>query len=116
MSLKHDSAYRDFFSNKRVVEDLLRAYVGQDWIELLDFSSLQRVNASYVHAAERQRTSDVVWRLRLQGSGDWVYLYLRPLHNLRHFRRDNRIGKLIAALLSGIILGIFNNLICNNEP
>ena len=41
---------------------------------------------------------------------------LRPLHNLRHFRRDNRIGKLIAALLSGIILGIFNNLICNNEP
>ena len=42
----------------------------------LDFSSLQRVNASYVHAAERQRTSDVVWRLRLQGSGDWVYLYL----------------------------------------
>ena len=35
MSLKHDSAYRDFFSNKRVVEDLLRAYVGQDWIELL---------------------------------------------------------------------------------
>ena len=41
---------------------------------------------------------------------------VRPLHNLRHFRRDNRIGKLIAALLLGIILGIFNNLICNNEP
>ena len=83
MSLKHDSAYRDFFSNKRVVEDLLRAYVGQDWIELLDFSSLQRVNASYVHAAERQRTSDVVWRLRLQGSGDWVYLYLTCYWNFK---------------------------------
>ena len=76
MSSQHDSAYRDFFSNKRVVEDLLKAYVGQGWVELLDFSSLQRVNASYVHAAERQRTSDVVWRLRLQGSEDWVYLYL----------------------------------------
>ena len=76
MSSQHDSAYRDFFSNKRVVEDLLKAYVGQEWVELLDFSSLQRVNASYVHAAERQRTSDVVWRLRLQGSEDWVYLYL----------------------------------------
>ena len=76
MSTKHDSAYRDFFSNKRVVEDLLRAYVGQAWIKLLNFISLQRVSASYVHAAERQRTSDVVWRLRLQGSENWVYLYL----------------------------------------
>ena len=76
MHLKHDSAYRDFFSNKSVVEDLLKAYVDQDWVEQLDFSSLQRVNASYVHDAEHQRASDVVWRLRLQGSDDWVYLYL----------------------------------------
>ena len=76
MHLKHDSAYRDFFSNKSVVEDLLKAYVVHEWVEQLDFSSLQRVNASYVHDAERQRASDVVWRLRLQGSEDWVYLYL----------------------------------------
>ena len=76
MSSKHDNAYKDFFSHKQVVIDFLQGYVDQSWVQALDLSSLQRVNSSYVHEADRQRIGDVVWRLKLKDGGGWVYLYL----------------------------------------
>ena len=72
----HDSAYKDFFSHKQVVVDLLRGYVHQCWVDLLDFETLEKVNSSYVHESDEQRADDAVWRLKLKDRGDWVYLYL----------------------------------------
>ena len=34
------------------------------------------MNSSYVHESDQQRIGDVVWRLKLQGGSDWVYMYL----------------------------------------
>ena len=76
MSSKHDSAYKDFFSHEQVVADFLRDYVQQPWVQSVDLGSLQRVNASYVHEADKQRIGDVVWRLKLKDGGGWVYMYL----------------------------------------
>ena len=76
MSINHDSAQKDFFSHKQVVADFLRDYVQQPWVDSVDFDSLERVNSSYVHESDQQRIGDVVWRLKLQGSDDWVYMYL----------------------------------------
>ena len=71
---QHDSAYRDFFSHREMVADLLRAFVPQPWTREIDFETLDRVNASYVEGARRERESDVVWRFRLRG--EWAYVYL----------------------------------------
>ena len=76
MPTNHDSAQKDFFSHKQVVADFLRDYVRQPWVESVDLDSLERVNSSYVHESDQQRIGDVVWRLKLQGGGDWVYMYL----------------------------------------
>ena len=54
----------------------MRDYVQQSWVRSVDFDSLERVNSSYVHESDQQRIGDVVWRLKLQGGGDWVYMYL----------------------------------------
>ncbi len=76
MAINHDSAQKDFFSHKQVVADFLRDYVRQPWVRSVDFDSLERVNSSYVHESDQQRIGDVVWRLKLQGGSDWVYMYL----------------------------------------
>ena len=76
MPTNHDSAQKDFFSHKQVVADFLRDYVQQPWVRSVDFDSLEKVNSSYVHESDQQRIGDVVWRLKLQGGGDWVYMYL----------------------------------------
>jgi len=60
-----------------MVEELLRGFLTGDWIERLDFSSLERVPSSFVSADLRERHSDVIWRVRLAGKrGGWIYLYL----------------------------------------
>lgn len=74
----HDPYYRLFFSHPRMVGDLLRGFVHEDWVSRLDFATLERVNGSFVSEDLKDRRNDVVWRLRWQeGGGDgWFYVYL----------------------------------------
>jgi hypothetical protein len=39
----HDTGYKLLFSHARVVEDLLRGFVGEDWVEGLDYTTLKDV-------------------------------------------------------------------------
>jgi hypothetical protein len=64
---QHDSSYKLLFSHRKMVADLIRGFVHEDWVAGLDFSALQR-----------EREDDVIWRLRIirDGRESWLYLYL----------------------------------------
>jgi hypothetical protein len=70
----HDSGYKLLFSHAQVVEDLLRGFVGEDWVDELDFSTLEKVGGSYVTDDLRDREDDIIWRVRRHG--EWLYVYL----------------------------------------
>ena len=59
-----------------MVRDLLRDWVPGEWIAEADFSTLERINGSYVADSQKQRHDDMVWRLRLKDRWLWVYLVL----------------------------------------
>jgi len=71
----HDDGYKLLFSHPRMVEDLLLGFVQEDWVERLDFSTLERVSGNYVSDDLRERESDMVWRVGW-GEGHWLYIYL----------------------------------------
>jgi predicted transposase/invertase (TIGR01784 family) len=73
---QHDLSYRLFFSHARMVCDLLREMIGETWVELIDFGSAERVNASFVSETRRSRESDVIWKFRRRDTGDPVYVYV----------------------------------------
>jgi predicted transposase YdaD len=74
---EHDSGYKLLFSHPRMVEELLRGFVREPWVEDLDFRTLERVGESYTTDDLRERYSDVVWRLQWCGEGKgWFYVYL----------------------------------------
>ena len=73
---QHDLSYRLFFSHVRMVCDLLREMIGESWVELIDFGSAERVNASFVSETRRNRESDVIWKLQRRDTGDPVYVYV----------------------------------------
>jgi putative YhgA-like transposase len=73
---QHDLSYRLFFSHARMVCDLLREMMGEAWVELIDFSSAERVNASFVSEKRRNRESDVIWKFRRRDGGEAVYVYV----------------------------------------
>jgi len=72
----HDTGYKLLFSHPEMVRDLLIGYMPGEWLKEADFTSLNRVNASYVSEKEHQRHDDMVWRLKVGQQWVWVYLLL----------------------------------------
>ena len=60
---KHDASYRSFFAQRHTVTDTLRAVAG-DVARTLDFSTLERLPASFVTEHLGQRHADMLWRIR----------------------------------------------------
>ncbi len=70
----HDNSYKLLFSHARMVEDLLRGFVHEAWIEELDFGTLEKVSGSYITDDLRDREDDIIWRVRW--GKNWLYVYL----------------------------------------
>lgn len=75
---EHDHGYKLLFSHPRMVEDLLRGFIGQEWVSRLDFGTLERVNSNLISEDFQERRNDVIWRLRWEDGKEagWFYLYL----------------------------------------
>jgi predicted transposase YdaD len=71
----HDHAYKLLFSHAEMVADLLRGFVHEEWVRDLDFSTLEKVDASFISGGLQAREGDIVWRLRW-GGDRWLYVYL----------------------------------------
>ena len=71
---RHDAAYKSFFSRKRTVADTLRGAV-RELARHLDFSTLERLPASFVTEPLGQRHADMPWRI-LTVEGGWLYLLI----------------------------------------
>lgn len=66
-----DIGYQRLFSQPRMVRDLLRGFLPEEWLGWLDLVTLERRDGG-------APDSTLIWRLRWQGGSDWVYLLLRP--------------------------------------
>ena len=67
-----DPNYKRIFSFPRMVEGLLYGFLPGQWLDDLDFSTLQKLPTEYVSDELLKRHGDCVWRLRRRG--EWLYL------------------------------------------
>ena len=74
MNKAHDSSYKFLFSNPEFVRDLIIGFIPDDWLQTLDYETLEKVPGSYITDDFKQREDDIVWRVKV--GGEWVYLYL----------------------------------------
>jgi hypothetical protein len=72
--MHHDHGYKLLFSHREFLIDLLGAFVPEPWVGELDFSTLEKVNNSYVTDDLRSREDDIVWRVRF--GSRWLYVYI----------------------------------------
>lgn len=61
---EHDNSYKLLFFHAEMVTDLLRGFVHEDWVQQLDFASLEKVSGSFVADDLRDRENDIIWRVR----------------------------------------------------
>src|SRR4051794_13728831 len=63
-SMDHDHSYKLLFAHSKMMRDLLEAFVTGDWVKDADFTTLERVNGSYIADDLRARADDIIWRVR----------------------------------------------------
>ncbi len=80
--MHRDRAYKDLFSHAEMVVDLLRTCVPHTWVQHADFTTLERINGSYITPDMRDRHDDVVWRLKVRGRWTYVYILLEFQHRI----------------------------------
>ena len=57
---KHDASYKLIFSHPESVADLLKGFVKGEWLNELDFDSLEKVSGIYTPDDLRERLDDSV--------------------------------------------------------
>ena len=70
----NDRLYKQLVSQTQMVEELFSSFVREQWVNRLDFSTLEKVNGSYISDDLRDREDDIIWRVRIGES--WIYLYI----------------------------------------
>jgi hypothetical protein len=73
--MDHDGSYHLLFSHPELVEDLVKHFIPERWVQDLDFKSLQRVNAKLHTEGLERRDGDIIYRINLHSGGE-MYLYL----------------------------------------
>jgi len=52
------------------------AFVDQPFVKHLDFSTLQKVNATFVSPDFQRRESDIIWKVAFRGKPVYIFLLL----------------------------------------
>jgi hypothetical protein len=71
----HDSGYKYLFSFPIMVEELLRGFLREPWVDDLDFGTLERRSGSYISDDLHEREDDIIWRVKWRGADEWMYVY-----------------------------------------
>src|SRR5690349_9106892 len=95
------------FSQPRMIEEMLREFVAESWVEKLDFYTLERVNADFVTPGLKGREGDLIWRLR-RHSGRLVYIYLMV-------EFQSKIDRFMAVRLTGYVSLFYQDLVARGE-
>ncbi len=69
-----DYGYKDLFSHREIVHDLMNHFFNEKWFRGIEMTSLEKVNSHYISGKYQQRESDIVWKMKYKG--EWLYLYL----------------------------------------
>ena len=76
MASDSDKRYKKIFSNPLVVEQLLLYFVHEDFVKDLDFSSLERLDKSFVTEKFQEKESDIIYKVNFKGNEIYIYLLI----------------------------------------
>ncbi|MEQ8223011.1 MAG: Rpn family recombination-promoting nuclease/putative transposase, partial [Candidatus Eremiobacterota bacterium] len=71
-----DRGYKLLFSHPKMVEDLIKSFVKEEFIDKIDYSTLKPVKSSFVSSGFKSRETDVIWTLKIDGKEAYVYILI----------------------------------------
>jgi len=80
-----DKSYKLLFSHAQMVEELLRDFVREDWVKLIDFSTLKKYNNSFVSDDLKERFDDVIWTVLWGKQQLYIYILIEFQSGIDYF-------------------------------
>jgi predicted transposase/invertase (TIGR01784 family) len=71
-----DRGYRLLFSHPKMVEDLIKTFVKEDFIDKIDYTTLTPVKTSFVSSGFRSRETDVIWKVNICEKPVYIYIFI----------------------------------------
>jgi predicted transposase/invertase (TIGR01784 family) len=72
----HDSGYKKLFSSPEIVRQLLTSFVHEEWVNLIDYNTLQRIDKSFITDEFAGRESDLIYRASFKGKDLYIFIML----------------------------------------
>jgi predicted transposase/invertase (TIGR01784 family) len=104
---EHDHSYRHLFARPQLIEELVREFVPEPWVQGLAFSTLERVNATFIADTLKRSEGDMIWKLRRR-DGTPVYVFL-------FIEFQSRSERFMAVRMMGYVAALYQDLISRGE-
>jgi predicted transposase/invertase (TIGR01784 family) len=122
MASEHDKRYKKLFSYPGFMERLLNSFVDEEFVEDLDFSTLKRVDKSFISEIYKEKESDIIYTVQFKDHTIYIFLLLEfqssvdkmmPVRFVRYITElyDSYQGK----TESGRLPGVFPILLYNGD-
>ena len=72
----NDRGYKLLFSHPKMVEDLIKSFVKEEFTDKIDYTTLKPVKTTFVSSGFRGRETDVLWRLTIDEKEAYIYLLI----------------------------------------
>ncbi len=72
----HDSGYKKLFSNHELVRQLVTGFVDHDWVKNIEFSTLERIDKSFISDEFAERESDLIYKVKLKEQDIYIFILL----------------------------------------
>ena len=76
MAFEHDRRYKRIFSQPYFFQKLLESFVHESFIKNLDFSTLKRIDKSFVNSSFQEKESDLVFTIQFKEQLIYIFLLL----------------------------------------
>ena len=76
MAQEKDNFFKIFFQNKLIVKEFLLYLVKEDWVNDLDFSTLEFVKTDYKSKRMAKRESDVAWKIKYNENEIFIVIHI----------------------------------------
>ncbi|GIW21873.1 MAG: hypothetical protein KatS3mg068_0880 [Candidatus Sericytochromatia bacterium] len=91
----YDRNYKEFFSNTFAIRELLETFVNVDLVKYIDFNSVEIINKSFILDSNKEKESDIIYKIKLKEQYSDISLYIVILLEFQSSVDKNMLYRMI---------------------
>jgi predicted transposase/invertase (TIGR01784 family) len=100
----HDSGYKKLFSNHELVRQLLTSFVNEDWINSIEYDTLEKIDKSFISDEFAEKESDLIYKAKFKGQDIYIFIL---------FEFQSTVDRFMSLRMLHYIIELYEDLVKN---